>query len=528
MRLNNSDEKLINVGNWIERWSHIQPEKIAIFSNDTPYNYRTLNERINRIANILLERNIKKGDRIAVLMHNSIKFVEIFFAISKIGAILVPLNWRLAMPELEFILKDSRTTFIIFEEEFIDTIARMRKKIVVDHYISCSDNGEKKDRALPYWVEDYDALMNRASKESPHIAWQSGDDDTHIIMYTSGTTGVPKGAMLSHKKTFYNVLNANIYFDLTRKDVAIIARPLFHSGGLIVELAPVLYKGATAIIKRRFSPEEILKTIEEYRVTVLELPATVYNFILHDCDLSKYNISTVKCFFTGGERVPISLLSAYAEKGIYISQIYGLTEASTLFWLPYDMAHKKMGSVGKPVFHADVRIVDENGKPVPPGVVGEIIVRGPVVMNGYWGKPELTKKAIKDGWLYTGDLATMDEDGFVFIVDRKKDMFISGGENVYPAEVEKAILNHPDVQDVAVIGVEDKRWGEVGKAFIVLKLGRTTTEEDIYRFLNERLARYKIPKYIVFVDKLPKTASGKIRKSLLKELDYFKEHETSQ
>ncbi len=518
---NSSEERLINVGTWIERWSYIQPHKIAVYANDTPYTYKALNERINKLANILLERGIKKGDRIAVLMHNSIQYVEIFFAVSKIGGILVPLNWRLATPELEFIIKDSKSRLFIFEGDFLESVTKMKKKISLEHYICCSDRLERDHHTLPYWIEDYESLMEGASCDKPIVSWQSGDDDTHIIMYTSGTTGTPKGAMLSHKKTFYNVLNANIYFDLTRKDVAIIARPLFHSGGLIVELAPVLYKGATIIIKRRFSPEDILKTIEAYKVTILELPATVYNFILHECDISKYDISSVKCFFTGGERVPLSLLNSYAEKGIHISQIYGLTEASTLFWLPYDMAFRKMGSVGKPVFHAEVKIVDEMGEPVPKGVVGEIIVKGPVVMNGYWGKPDLTKKVIKDGWLYTGDLAMMDEEGFVFIVDRKKDMFISGGENVYPAEVEKAILNHPDVHDAAVIGVEDEKWGEVGKAFIVLKSGKETKEEDIYRFLNERLARYKIPKYIVFVDRLPKTASGKIRKSLLKELNYF-------
>jgi len=521
MGQNNLKDRLINVGTWIERWSYIQPDKVAIYANDIPYTYKILNERINKLSNILLDRGIKKGDRIAVLMHNSIQYVEIFFAVSYIGGILVPLNWRLALPELEFIIKDSRSRFIIFEEEFLENVTKMRKKIGVEHYISSFHKSEEHNHVLPYWIEDYALLMDRASCDRPEISWQTGDDDTHIIMYTSGTTGVPKGAMLSHKKTFYNVLNANIYFDLTKKDVAIIARPLFHSGGLIVELAPVLYKGATVIIKRRFSPEDILKTIEDYKVTILELPATVYNFILHECDISKYDISTVKCFFTGGERVSLNLLASYAEKGIYISQIYGLTEASTLFWLPYELAFKKMGSVGKPVFHAEVRIVDERGEQVQKNVVGEIIVKGPVIMNGYWGKPELTKKVIKDGWLYTGDLAMMDEEGFVYIVDRKKDMFISGGENVYPAEVEKAILNHPDVHDAVVIGVEDDRWGEVGKAYIVLKPDRNTNEEDIYRFLNEKLARYKIPKYIVFVDKLPKTASGKIRKSLLKELDCF-------
>lgn len=509
-------ERMINTGDWIEKWASIHPDKIAVYSNGVPCSYRMLNERINRLAQILLKKGIRKADRVAVLLHNCIQYVEIFFAVSKIGGILVPLNWRLAKPELEFILKDSRTRFIIFEEEFIDHAIQLRGALAMESCISCATNGSGPSRILPEWVEDYETLMNQAPSTMPEPPQISGDDEPHILMYTSGTTGMPKGAMLSHKKTFFNVLNASIYFDLTRHDIAIITRPFFHSGGLIVELAPVLYKGGTVIIQRRFGPEDILKTVERYRVTILELPATVYNFILHDCDIERYDLSSVKCFFTGGERVPISLLKAFYEKGITISQIYGLTEASTLFWLPYDMAHKKMGSVGKPVFHADVRIVDENGMPVPPGVVGEIIVKGPVVMNGYWERPDLTKDVIKNRWLYTGDLAYMDDEGFVYIVDRKKDMFISGGENVYPAEVEKVFLNHPLILDAAVIGVDDDKWGEVGKAFIVPKLGVKIDEAELKRFLNERLARYKIPKYIEFVDKLPKTASGKIRKSILK------------
>ncbi|MCX8110943.1 MAG: long-chain fatty acid--CoA ligase [Syntrophorhabdaceae bacterium] len=509
-------ERIINTGDWIERWSYIQPEKTAVYSNGIPFSYKILNERINKLTHILLERGIRKGDRVAVLLHNCLQYVEIFFAVSKIGGILVPLNWRLAMPELEFIIKDSRTRSVIFEEEFIDSAVKLRDVVAVETCISCSTDPIGRKRELPHWIEDYETLMDTAPSDKIDLSYRAGDNDPHILMYTSGTTGLPKGAMLSHKKTFFNVLNASIYFDLTRHDIAIIARPLFHSGGLIVELAPVLYKGGTVIIQRRFSPEDILKTVERYRVTILELPATVYNFILHGCEIDRYDLSSVKCFFTGGERVSTSLLKAFYEKGIVISQIYGLTEASTLFWLPYDIAHKKMGSVGKPVFHADVRIVDEKENPVPAGAVGEIIVKGPVVMNGYWERPDLTKDVIKNGWLHTGDLATTDEDGFVYIVDRKKDMFISGGENVYPAEVEKALLNHPDILDAAVIGVEDERWGEVGKAFIVLKRDKTIDETEIYRFLNERLARYKIPKYIEFLDNLPKTASGKIRKSLLR------------
>jgi fatty-acyl-CoA synthase len=297
----------------------------------------------------------------------------------------------------------------------------------------------------------------------------------------------------------------------------IIARPMFHSGGLIVESAPVLYKGGTIVIKRRFSPIEILETVQRYGVTILELPATVYQFMLNECPIESYNLSSLRCCFTGGERVPVHLLKELAKRGLVVSQIYGLTEASTLFWLPIEEAQEKMGSVGHPIFHGQVRIVDKEGNPVNEGQSGEVIVKGPIVMSGYWGRPDLTNEVIKDGWLHTGDLARVDEEGFVYIVDRSKDMFISGGENVYPAEIEKVLLSHPSVADAAVVGVDDRKWGEVGKAFVVPKGGSTVTKEELTAFLAESLAKYKIPKYIQFMDELPKTASGKIQKYLLKK-----------
>ena len=260
----------------------------------------------------------------------------------------------------------------------------------------------------------------------------------------------------------------------------------------------------------------ILETAEKHKVTILELPATVYHFILEECDPTAYDLSTLKCCFTGGERVPVALLKTYADKGIAVSQIYGLTEASTIFWLPIEKAVEKMGSVGRPAFHGDMKIVDERGRLVKPGDVGEIIIKGPIVMNGYWKRPDLTNEVIRKGWLRTGDLARMDEEGFVYIVDRKKDMFVSGGENVYPAEIEKVLLSHPAVLDAAVIAVPHQKWGEVGKAFIVLREGKQASPEEIRASLDDKLARYKIPQYIQFVDKLPKTASGKIKKNLLR------------
>jgi fatty-acyl-CoA synthase len=341
-------------------------------------------------------------------------------------------------------------------------------------------------------------------------------------MYTSGTTGIPKGAILSHRKTFFNALNADIFYNLTSKDIMIVSRPMFHSGGLLVEAAPVLYKGGTLILKKRFRPHEILEAIQKYRVTLLELPATVYQFILLECDLNQYDMSSVRCYFTGGERVPKSMIKEYYRKGITISQIFGQTEASTITFLSPDDAVLKIGSVGLPVFYGEVRIVDKKGKDVSPGEVGEIIIKGPTLMSGYWKRPELTAETIRDGWLYTGDLARTDEEGYVYIVDREKDMYISGGENVYPAEIEKVLHTHPKIFDAGIVGVPDEKWGEVGKAFIVLKLGETMGSGEVLEFLKGKVAKYKIPKFVEFIEELPKTASGKIQKFVLKEQNQTK------
>jgi fatty-acyl-CoA synthase len=369
----------------------------------------------------------------------------------------------------------------------------------------------------PDWAKDYEKAISKKPVHEPSINGSVGDEDPHIIMYTSGTTGIPKGAVLSHRKTFFNVLNANISNNITSKDIIIVSRPMFHSGGLIVESAPVLYKGGTLILKRRFRPNEILETILKYQVTMLDLPVTVYQFFLQQYDLTQYDLSSLRYCFTGGERVPKTMLEEYYRKGITISQIFGQTEASTITFLSSDDAVLKIGSVGLPVFHGDLKIVDKIGKDVSPGEVGEIIIRGPTLMSGYWNRPDLTSEAIRDGWLYTGDLARTDEEGYVYIVDREKDMYISGGENVYPAEIEKIFFTDPKVFDVGVVGVLDEKWGEVGKAYIVLKPGETMTEEEALKFLRGKVGKYKIPKYVEFIEELPKTATGKIQKFLLKE-----------
>jgi len=503
---------LINIGDWIKKWSFLQPNKRALIFEDHPFTYQEINLRTNQLCHFLLERGVQKGDRVSVLLYNCHQYIEIFFALSKIGAILVPLNWRLAGPELEFIIKDSGARMIIFEPEFEEIITSIRPHLNISNgdFISVGS-------PCPDWANDYEKTLVDYPVHEPNLKTSVGDEDPHILMYTSGTTGIPKGAILSHRKTFFNALNADIFYSLTSKDTMIVSRPMFHSGGLLVEAAPILYKGGTLLLKKRFRSHEILDAVQKYRVTLLELPATLYQFILRECDLTQYDLSSIRSFFTGGERVPKAMLKEYYRKGITISQIFGQTEASTITFLSPDDAVLKIGSVGLPVFYGEVRIVDKTGKEVSPGEVGEIIIKGPTLMSGYWKQPELTAETIRDGWLYTGDLARTDEEGYVYIIDREKDMYISGGENVYPAEIEKVLHTHPKIFDAGIVGVPDEKWGEVGKAFIVLKPGEAMSNGEAFEFLKGKVAKYKIPKYVELIDELPKTASGKIQKFLLKE-----------
>ncbi len=505
------DGQEMNVGGWIRKWGLLRPQKTALLFEDGSFTYRELNRRANQLCHLLLGMGIKKGDRVAVLLHNGHPYLEVLLALSKIGGLFVPLNWRLAGPEIEFILQDSGSQVLIFESEFTGTVAplRSRPNLSVEAYLAVGDSG-------PVWAKGYEEGLFASPADEPSLLLPIRDEDPHMIMYTSGTTGVPKGAVLSHRKTFFNVLNAAIYYDLSSQDTVLVSRPLFHSGGLLVQALPALYKGATLILRRRFQSHEFLETIEKHRVTVVEMAGTVYQFILQQCDLTQYDLRSVRCYFTGGERISVAMLKEYSEKGIIISQIFGQTETSTLTYLPYGEAARKMGSVGLPVFHGELKIVDRTGQEVSSGEIGEIVVRGPIVMSGYWKQPGLTVKAIRKGWLHTGDLARKDEEGYIYIVDREKDMYISGGENVYPAEIEKIFFTHPKIFDVAIIGVPDERWGEVGKAIIVLKPGECMDPEEVLEFIRGKIAKYKMPKYVEFVEELPKTSSGKIQKNLLK------------
>jgi fatty-acyl-CoA synthase len=502
----------LNVGGWVSKWALVRPVKIALYADGRPFTYKELNDRSNRAARLLADLGIRKGDRVGMVLYNSNEYIEIYFALSRMGAIMVPLNWRLVPREVEFILRDSGTSVLFFGSEFAALAESMRGTGAVPSGKFICIGG-----STPSWAMDYEKALEERPGPFPSPGIDVAGEDPNVIMYTSGTTGVPKGAVLSHRKTFFNVLNANIFYGLVHEDVMLVPRALFHSGGLLVEALPVLYKGGTLVMQKRFSPLDILKAIEAYRVTVAELPAVTLRNILEQGDLAEYDLGSVKCWFTGGERVPPTLINDYGERGITISQIYGLTETSTVAYLPRTDAKRKIGSVGIPVFHGDVKVVNKEGREAKPGEIGEIVVSGCITMSGYWGKPELTEETIKDGWLHTGDLATVDEEGFLYIVDREKDMFISGGENVYPAEIEKVYLENPKILNVAAVGIPDEKWGEVGMVFIVLKEGEAMSEEEALAFADNRLARYKMPKLARIVSALPMTAAQKIKRNELRK-----------
>jgi len=504
----------VNIGHWVAKWASLKPERPAVIFENKVFSYKFLNERVNRAAHMFQKMNITRNDRVGVLMHNTYQLVEIFFALAKIGAIFVPLNTRLTSAELNYIVNDSRTKALIFDEKFIGILEPCIKDFPV---------GEECFLCLgkpPEWAKSYEDEITFQKIDEPEEQVPAGGEDPLSILYTSGTTGVPKGAVLSHRKTFFNSLNANIYYGLRSSDIMLAPRPMFHSGGVFVELCPIIYAGGTLIMQKRFDPEEILLTIEKYRATVLEIPATTLRFILEQCDIGKYDLSSLRICYTGGEQVSPELLDSYIKAGIVVSQIYGQTETSTLTWLAPEDAVRKVGSIGKPVFHGNVMIIDKNGQETKPEEIGEIVASGCILMNGYWGNPELTKDTIIDGLLHTGDLAKRDEEGFFFIVGRKKDVYISGGENVYPAEVERVLLENQKILNVGVCGIPHEKWGETGLACIVLKTGEHMTEEEIIDFCEGRLARYKIPKIIEFMTDLPINAAQKIDRKKLKN-DYM-------
>lgn len=512
-----------DVGYIVQKRAEMSPDKPAIIFEDEPVTYKELNQGVNRAAHFMRKRGIRNGDRVSVVLLNCVEFLEVYFACAKLGAILVPLNHRLVGPELEYQLNNCGARMVVFHDALVDNIdqIRARLKTEADKFIymasgSPGGNGSELP-GCPAWAEDYHELTGDQPTSEPVPESPVPFDAPLAIVYTSGVTGNPKGAVLTHEQTYFKNFQIAFYTEAQPRDVFVAQMPLFHSGGLFIVATPALCAGMTMVMRRGFNPAEFAADIERYRGTIVLALTTMWGMILDTGKLDETDVSSVRCVLGGGERTPPSLFEELAKRGLHMQQGFGQTENSAMMMLPKEDIQRKMGSIGKPGFFTDIWIKGSNGKRAAPGEIGEIVAKGPTVMNGYWNLPEATAKALVDGVLHTGDLGYMDEEGYFYIVDRAKDMYRSGGENVYPAEVEKILAGHPKISNIAIIGVPDEKWGETGMAFIVPAQGETVVEEEVFEFLDGKVAKFKYPKHIKFMDDLPLTPTMKVKKAVLKE-----------
>lgn len=502
--------KLLNLFQGLERNARNNSKKTAIIFNDKSHTYSEYNEQVNRIANALIATGVKKGDKIALMMKNSDTFIFVYYGILKAGAVAVPINFRLTAYEVRYILDNSDSKMVFADEDLAELVAK------------AAEGNEKLQYQI---IEGHSKLDNQQflSEFRSTVTTNPGVDvlesDDAEILYTSGTTGLPKGVVLDHHRVIHVALGMIMTMKIGPEDNLLHVAPLFHSAQLNLFLVSGTMLSCTQVVQQDFHPVETLKAISQHRISLFFGVPTMYNFFLQ-VPKGMFDVSCVTRCGYGAAPMPIATLQKSMEM-FGTDQFYnlcGLTEGGPggVFLLPEE--HKeKLGVSGRANHFTDARVVDDNGNDVEPGVVGEFIIKGETIMKEYYKMPEETKKTLKDGWLYTGDLAVIDGDGFITLVDRKKDMIISGGENVYSTEVEQALYRHQDVLEAAVIGVPHEVWGETVAAIVVPKEGKTIDKEELIQFCREHLAGYKIPRLIYESEQLPRNASGKVLKYKLRE-----------
>ncbi len=495
----------LNVGFMLLRNVHEHPDKLAVIFRDKRYTYKAFNERVNRLANALLRDGVGKGDKVSCLLNNCSEFAEISFALCKIGALSVPLNFRLKEEEIGYIIENSDSSCLFFGSEFKETIARLipRLKLV-------------KKTVQVGGSREYEELLKSAPSEEPSSLVL--EEDEHSIMYTSGTTGFPKGAVHTHESRIWNSLNMLVDTGLKARDVFAIPTPMFHIAAGHTMLLSNIFIGSTIVIIQSFSLPEFFEVIQKERISAFFAVPTMFARMVEHPQAKDYELGSIRFLFTGGAVIQVALKEKIMKifPHATLDDLMGLTEGGPLTtFLPHWDAFRKPGSVGRAHFSQMVRVVNDRGEDVSGEEAGEIIVKGPAVMKGYYKNPEATAKAFRDGWLYTGDLARVDEEGYQYLAVRRTDLIVSGGENVYPAEVERVLLLHPKVREAAAIGIKDKEWGERVIAVVVLQEGERPVEEEILDFCKEKLAGYKRPRQVAFVAELPKNQLGKV---LYKEL----------
>jgi fatty-acyl-CoA synthase len=499
----------MGMAEWLRRRALRDPKHPALTFETTTLSYEGLQAKVEECADLLAAQGTKAGDRIAYLGFNHSEFLIAMFATNRLGATFVPLNFRLTGSELSFIVKDSDARVLISDAEHTGSIDPVRDSLPCEVYIR-----------LGTGIEGWVGLDELRTESHPHVEEFDVDVDTPAaILYTSGTTGRPKGAILTHKNFWSNNVNWMLAVNYNADDIALTSAPLFHSGGLCVITLPTLMAGGHVVLQDQFRPDEFLAAVETYQITSIFCVPAMMLFASQSPRFADANLETVRIIVAGGAPVPEPLLRTYGERGIPVSQCWGLTEVATgATFLGTELALTKLGSCGVAGMLNEVRLIDFEGNVLDAAdVPGELCVRGDTVSPGYWNRPDATAEAFgDDGWFRTGDVAYRDEDGYYFICDRLKDMIISGGENIYPAEVESVLYDHAAVAEVAVIGAPDERWHERVVAVVALTPGTTLTLEELRDFGTQHLARYKLPLELRFIDALPRNTTGKVLKEVLR------------
>lgn len=498
-----------NVAHTLLNRARHNPERTAMIFEGSSYTYAEFADQVRRQAKVFKDAGVNVGDRVGFLGFNQPAFLVTLYAANTIGAIFVPLNFRLTAEELTFIINDAGVHSLVCDADLQVVVHPVREQLCCRHYFQI-------EAAAQGWRDL--AKERQAVEPLPDIV-SLEQHDVSVIMYTSGTTGLPKGAMLTHGNILWNNINAQLAFGGSRDDVVLTVAPLFHIGGLNVMTLHAFTMGAAVILMRNFEPGAVLQLIEEQKVTHMFGAPAMFLFMSQHENFEATDLSHVETFICGAAPPPESLLTLYAERGVDFCQGYGLTETAPFStFLTPEWSISKLGSAGQAPMFTEVRIVNDDNQELPAGERGEICIKGPNIMKGYWNRPEATAEAIDaQGWFHSGDVGYFDDDGFLFICDRLKDMVISGGENVYPAEVESVLYKHEAIAEVAVIGLPDEKWGEAVTAVAALHKDKSLTIEELREFAQSQLAKYKLPLRLHIVDALPRNPAGKVLKFVLKE-----------